>query len=319
MTGMPRALLLLLGILLGPTTAIAATASPAAPIAVRDDAGRTVSFPQIPTRIVSLAPSQTEILFVLGLGDRLVAVNEWSDYPAEARSKPQVRGLRPSLEQLVSLRPDLILTVGGMADVVSQFEEGGLPVLVLAPRSVVDAYRNIETLAKLMRVPGRGRAVIEAIREKVADVRTRVGSARRPRVYYEVDAADPVRPFSAGPGTIIHELLLLAGSENVAGTARVLWPQLSLEQLLRADPEIIILGDAINVNVPQTPEMLMRRPGWEGLTAVRRRAIRPVDGAVISRPGPRIGDGLEALARAIHPDRFSPAGSSAPPVAREAR
>ena len=282
-----------------------AAASAAAPIAVTDDAGRTVRLPGAPSRVVSLAPSHTEAVYAMGLGDRLVAVNEWSDYPPEARAKPQVRGLRPSLEQIVALRPDLILFVGGMGDLVSQFEAQGLPVLVLAPRDLEGVYHGIDLLGAALGAPERARAITRAMRGRVAAVRARVAGARRPRVFYEVDAADPVRPFTAGPGTFIHELLELAGAENVAAGARGAWPQISLEQILRADPEIIILGDAIAVNNPQTPETVLRRPGWEWVTAVRRRAIHAVDGNLVSRPGPRIVEGLEALARMLHPDRFA--------------
>jgi iron complex transport system substrate-binding protein len=284
---------------------VPAAASGAAAIVVTDDAGRTVRLPGVPSRVVSLAPGETEIVYALGRGERLVAVNEWSDFPPEALAKPRVRGIRPSLEQMVALRPDLILFVGGMGDLVSQFEAQGLPVLVLAPQNLEGLYHGIERLGAVLGASERARAITQGMRDRVAGVRARVAGARRPRVFYEVDGTDPVRPFTAGPGTFIHELLELAGAENVAAGARGAWPQISLEQVLKADPEIIILGDAIAVNTPQTPEMVTRRPGWEQVTAVRRRAIHAVDGNLVSRPGPRLVEGLEALARLLHRDRFS--------------
>ena len=139
----------------------------------------------------------------------------------------------------------------------------------------------------------------------MAGVRAWVDGARRPRVFYEVDGVDPVRHFTAAPGSFIHELLELAGAENVAADAQGPWPQLSLEQLIKMDPEMIILGDTTGVYHAQTPERVLRRPGWEQITAVRRRAVYAVDGTLVSRPGPRIVEGLEALARIIHPDRFT--------------
>jgi iron complex transport system substrate-binding protein len=285
----------------------------AAPIAVTDDAGRTVRFARPPARVISLAPSHTEVMYALGAEDRLAAVNEWSDYPPAARTKPQVRGVRPSLEQIVALRPDLILLVGGMGDLLAQFEANGMPALVLAPRNLEDTYRDIELLGVVVGASDRARAVTKAMRDRVAAVRDRVAGTRRPRVFYEVDGTDSVRPFTVGPASFIHELLELAGGQNVAGAAKGVWPQLSLEQLLKADPEIIILGDAVAVNNPQTPEMVMRRPGWDRVTAVRRRSIRVVDGNLVSRPGPRIVEGLEALARLIHPDRFPATTFPSPP------
>jgi iron complex transport system substrate-binding protein len=294
---------------------VPAAASGAARIVVTDDAGRTVRLPGVPSRVVSLAPGETEIVYALGRGERLVAVNEWSDFPPEALAVPRVRGIRPSLEQMVALRPDLILYVGGMGDLVSQFEAQGLPVLVLAPQNLEGLYRGIERLGAVLGASERARAITRGMRDRVAGVRARVAGARRPRVFYEVDGTDPVRPFTAGRGTFIHELLELAGAENVAAGARGAWPQIGLEQVLKADPEIIILGDAIAVNTPQTPEMVTRRPGWEQVTAVRRRAIHAVDGNLVSRPGPRLVGGLEALARLLHPDRFS----DPRPATRDAR
>ncbi|HEY7677512.1 MAG TPA: ABC transporter substrate-binding protein [Candidatus Methylomirabilis sp.] len=296
------------GIVLAGTIALVfglPAAASAAAVVVTDDAGRTVRLPAVPERVVSLAPGETEIVYALGRGERLVAVNEWSDFPPEALAVPRVRGIRPSLEQMVALRPDLILFVGGMGDVVSQFEAQGLPVLVLAPRNLEGVYRGIERLGAVLGAPERARAIARGMRDRVAGVRARLAGARRPRVFYEVDGTDPVRPFTAGPGTFIHELLELAGGENVAAGAQGAWPQISLERLLKADPEIIILGDAIGVNNPQTAEMVMRRPGWEQVTAVRRRAIHAVDGNLAGRPGPRLVEGLEALARIIHPERFA--------------
>jgi len=288
----------------------------AAPLTATDDLGRVVRLSGPPARLISLAPSNTEIIYALGFEDRLVAVNEWSDYPPEARSKVQLRGIRPNLEHLLALRPDLVLSVAGMADLAAQLEAHGIPVLVLAPRDLEGVYRDIELVGAVMGAPERARAAAAALRGRVAAVRARVAGARRPRVFYEVDAADPVRPFTAGPGTFVHELLELAGADNVAAGARGAWPQISLEQLLKADPEIIILGDTIGVHNPQTPEMVLRRPGWERVTAIRRRAIRAVDGTLVTRPGPRIAEALEALARAIHPDRFAAAAAPGDPSGR---
>ena len=148
----------LVGNLLGVPVVSAATT-----VVVTDDLGRAVRLASPPARVVSIAPSNTEILYALGAGDRLVAVNEWSDYPPEARRKPQIRGMRPSLEQLVALRPELILLMNGMEDLISQYEGRGMSVLVIAPRDVAGVYRDIELLGDVMKVPVQARALTRAM------------------------------------------------------------------------------------------------------------------------------------------------------------
>jgi iron complex transport system substrate-binding protein len=131
-----------------------------------------------------------------------------------------------------------------------------------------------------------------------------VRDAPRPKIFIELDATDSNRPFTAGPGSFIGALIQLAGGENVASSSRVAWPQFSLEELIRADPDLIILGDALVPVNPQTPAAVALRPGWNGLRAVRRGTIYSIETDVVSRPGPRVVEGLELLARLFHPNLF---------------
>ncbi len=283
---------------------VASAPADTASLTVVDDAGRSVILDGPPKRIMALAPSNTEILFALGAEDRVVAVDQWSDYPPAAKAKPRISPLNPSLEQIVRLRPDLILSTHGGAEPLLPLEQQGIRVLILAPRTLEGVYQNILLIGRIVDAGGRAEWLVRAMRQRVAVVTARVQDAPRPRVFVELDGTDPTRPFTAGPGSFIDVLIRLAGGANVAAPSRTAWPQFSLEELLRADPDLIILGDALVPISPQTPEMVARRPRWNLLRAVRRGAIYPIETEVVSRPGPRIVEGLELLARLFHPERF---------------
>jgi iron complex transport system substrate-binding protein len=276
----------------------------AAFLTVIDDAGRSVTLDRPPKRIMSLTPSNTEILFALGAEDRIVAVDRWSDFPTAAKAKPRVTPFNPSLEQIVSFGPDLILSTYGGAEPLLPLERYGIKVIIFAPRTLDDLYRNILVIGRIVDTEVRAEDLVNAMRQRVAAVVAKVGDAPRPKVFIELDGSDPGRPFTAGPGSFIDVLIRLAGGINVAAGSQTAWPQFSLEELIRADPDLIILRDALTSLNPQTPDLVARRPGWKRIRAVRLGAIAPINSDTISRPGPRIVEGLELLARLLHPDRF---------------
>lgn len=276
----------------------------AAPLIVVDDAGRSVTLDGSPKRIMTLAPSHTEILFALGAEDRIVAVDRWSDFPTAAKAKPRVAPLNPSLEQIVSFNPDLILSTHGGTEPLLPLERQGVKVMVFAPKTVEDIYRNILVIGRIVGAEARAEGLVRAMRQRVAAVVAKVRDVPRPKVFIELDGSDPGRPFTAGPGSFIDVLIQLAGGVNVAAHSRTAWPQFSVEELIRADPDLIILSDALAPLNPQPSELVARRSGWGRLRAVRLGAIAAIDSNLISRPGPRIVEGLELLARLLHPDQF---------------
>ncbi|MDD5559706.1 ABC transporter substrate-binding protein [Candidatus Methylomirabilis sp.] len=296
---MRRRLILLFGIVLllwGPAEA--------APLTVVDDAGRSVTLDGPPKRIMTLTPGNTEILFALGAEDRIVTVDQWSDVPPAAKAKPRVAPFNLSVEQIVRFSPDLILSTYGSAEPLLPLERQGIRVMIFAPRTLDDIYRNILLMGRIVDAEARAESLVRAMRQRVTAVVAKVGDAPKPKVFIEFDGSDPGRPFTAGPGSFIDVLIGLAGGVNVAAHSRTTWPQFSLEELISADPDLIILSDALAPLHPQTPELVAQRPGWSGLRAVRRGTIVAIDANVISRPGPRIVEGLELLARLLHPDRF---------------
>lgn len=275
------------------------TATPSPSLTITDDAGRTVTITGTSQRIVTLAPNLAEIVFALGLGERVAGVSDFSDYPAAAQEIQSVGGFPLNIELIVSMEPDLVLAAGitSLED-VARLEELGLVVLYLAPADIAGILDSIL-------VVGQATGAEQAAGQLVADLRSRLDGVQekvtratgRPRVYYELDST----LFSGGPGSFTHELITLAGGENIASGAATPFPQLSAEEIIAADPEIIIFSHA---KYGGTAEEIASRPGWGTITAVVNGAMYPIDPDLVDRPGPRIIDGLEAIARLIHPELF---------------
>ncbi len=278
----------------------------AAPLTLTDGLGRTVSLAAPAERVVSLAPSNTEILFAIGAGSQVVGRDLFSDYPSEALAVQEIGGSMGeyNLEAIVALQPDLVLAGGiNPPELVAALEELGLTVYFLPnPLTLEEMYLNLETVGALTGHEAEAAALIESLRARVAVVDEKIAAvAERPTVYYELDATDPSRPYTAGAGTFVDLLITRAGGVNVAGEIETPWVQIDIETLLVYDPDLILLGDAA---WGESAETVAARPGWNALSAVQAGAIYPFDDNLVSRPGPRLVDGLEALARLLHPTLF---------------
>lgn len=295
-------LTMVLTLVMGCAQATPTVALPA--VTMVDDAQRTVEIRGVPERIISLAPSNTEVLFALGLGDKVVGVTDLCDYPEEAQEIEKVGFVEINLEKIVDLEPDLVLYIGGTAQLekTQTMEDLGLTVLVLAPSDIEGIFADIELVGRTTGTEDEAADLVSELRARMDEVLSRVAQAKRqPLVFYELDATDPARPWTAGPGSFIDALITMAGGVNLGASAEMEWAQFSTEEVIAQDPEIIILGDA---NYGVTAESVEERPGWGVITAVKAGAIYPIDDTLVSRPGPRIVDGLEELARIIHPELF---------------
>jgi iron complex transport system substrate-binding protein len=270
------------------------------PVVVTDGVGNEVVVESEPQRIISLAPSHTETLYALGLGDRVVGVTEFCNYPPEAAVKTTVGGFSVvDLEQVVGLDPDLVLaSTLHMGDVVPALLEHGIAVYVAAPSSVLDV---LATTSAIGEITGRAEAagtLVNVMQERIDAVLEVVQGAPRPTVFWELGA----ELYTVGPGSFIDDLISMAGGENIAADADSPWPQLTVEAIVLKDPQVVVLADH---NYGETAEMLMERPGWGEINAVKEgRVIEITDDDIVSRPGPRVVDGLEFLARELHPDLF---------------
>lgn len=271
------------------------------PLTVTDDAGRAVTVARRPQRIVSLAPSNTELLFALGLADRVVGVDKYSNYPPEATRKPQISDYSSTnLEQVLATEPDLILAAGITSrDVIAAFESRGLAVVVLDPPTLDGVFGDINLLGQVADVNGAAATVRGDLENRLATLTARLATAStRPRVFFELDAT---QFFTVGPKSFIDDLIARAGGANIAADAATAYPKLSAEQIIAKDPEIIILSDE---GYGATVATVGTRPGWAGISAVKNGRVVAIDPDLTNRPGPRVLDALEQLARAIHPELF---------------
>ena len=286
-------------------TSVAACTQGSANSSMKDDLGRTISIKGVPQRIVSLAPSNTEILFALGLGSKVVATDDYSDYPAEATKLTHVGSPYPSfsIETIVSLKPDLAVAFGyTLPDYASQLENLGIPVVVLAPKDINGVISDIDLIGQITGSSAQSKKLTADMQTRLNAVVDKTKGATLSRVFWEFDATDPGKPWTAGPGSFNDALITLAGGQDIGASGPASSWQMNSEDIIKADPQIIILDD---YQFGTTVESVSKRPGWATITAVVKNAIYPItDANLTDRPGPRIIDGLELIAKIIHPELF---------------
>jgi iron complex transport system substrate-binding protein len=268
------------------------------PMEITDFKERKVTIEKPPERIVTLAPGITEILFELGLGDKVVGVTDYDDYPEEVFTKPKVGDFQgPNMEAIAAQNPDIIFasTLSGKNS-MEALQRLGIPVLMLEAKSIEQIYSSIEIIGKLTGKAAEGDALIKYMKERMADIQQRVSAYPRKRVFYLVDINGN---FSAGGGTFIDYLINLAGGENIAADSEG-WAQYSMESIAEKNPEVIIApphaGDIKDI---------YRLPGYSGTDAVKNDRVYVIsDDNIISRTSHRIVQGLEEIARFLHPEAF---------------
>jgi len=265
-------------------------------------------------RIISLAPSVTETLFALGVGDRVVGVSTYCDYPVAATTIDRVGTfLQPNVERIVAKRPDLVIAVPspGNRAPVERLQELGIKVLVVNPERIAEILASIRTIADAVGVPQAGVALVARIERDLAAVEARLAGAARPRTLLLVGRAPLV---AAGPGTYQGELIERAHGANVVAETGQAWPHLSLEFVVARAPEVII--DA-SMGSEAAADGGAAQAFWSDLStlpAVRQRRIYGYRAYELLRPGPRVAATLATVARFIHPERFENADETKPPM-----
>lgn len=294
------------------TPTVAPSPAPEAfPVSLLDDEGNAVVLEAEPQRIVSLTPANTEILFALGAGDRVVATTDFDDYPPEAVDLPDVASYTAvDVEKIVGLEADLVVAGGNSfndPEALARMRSLGIPVLVVYAATVDAVLDDIRLIGLAVGRAAEADALASAMETDIASVAVATADLPRPRTFYEIDATGEI--YGPAEDSFLEEMIELAGAEPITTGSTTAY-NIPLERLVAADPEVIVLGDA---NYGVTLELVAARPGWGELTAVRAGAIRPVDDTVVTRPGPRLAEGLRALVRAIHPGLVLPSPAAAAP------
>jgi iron complex transport system substrate-binding protein len=289
----------------GSAASAADEASPAAsassgPITVTDGAGTTVTMDQPATRIVSLAPANTEIAYAIGAGDKMVAGTSYDDYPEEAKGLPKIGDFaNPNVEKIASFEPDLVLAAGGIQDKLrSKLEALGMKVYVVDPRTYDGVIADITNLGQLTGSTKQAQQVANTMQKVKDDAQAAVASLSRPSTFLEI-YSKPL--MTAGGETFLDDMITLAGGTNLGATAGSGFPTFSTEVLFKNDPDVYI-ADSGSMSEPGD---ISKRAGFATLTAVKDGHVYVIADNIIARPGPRLAEGLQELVKMIHPEASS--------------
>jgi iron complex transport system substrate-binding protein len=270
------------------------------PLTLTDDLDRTVTLEAEPQRIVAMLPSHTETVCALGVCDRLVGIDDFSNYPEEVNELPRLGGLYdPNIEAIVALEPDLVL-ISESEELAGALEQAGIAVYAGSAQTFDETFETFRTLGQLVNRVDEAETLAAQVESDIDAIAQRVAGQDSPNVYYEIDAA----PYSVGPESFIGVLISRAGGNNIVTSDLGDFPQLDPEFVVAADPDIIILG---NAPYGESAETLAARPGWETLTAVQQGRVyeltqEEVD--MVNRPGPRLAQGVLLFASIFHPELF---------------
>jgi iron complex transport system substrate-binding protein len=268
---------------------------------LQDELGRAVHLPEHPQRIVCLAPSLTETVYALGLGSAVVGVSDFTDYPQEARAKPSVGGLDDaSVEKIISLHPDLVLSLGviNREETVNELDRVGIPVFVVTPRGMQGILESVQHVGDALNRPADAARLVNHLEGERAWVAARVAKSPRPKVLVVI-WYDPV--VSAGRGSYITDVISAAGAQSATADLAQAWPQISLEEVIRRAPDFLLLVRGTHGGIAE--EELKAHAGWDQLKAVRDNRVIYLDERLL-RPSPVVFEVLKRLAKELHPEDF---------------
>ena len=275
-----------------------------APIVLEDDLGFEVVLDEPAQAIISISPSLTEILFGIGAGDRLIGRDSNSMYPEAALEAADLGGMWDGIpvEEILAMEPDLVLA-GEIfsAEAIAELRDLGLNVYWQAnPDDFEGLYENIRDIAVLTGTEDLADELIASLSARVAALDEKLAAVdETPLVFYELDASEPANPWTTGGGTFISYVINKAKGRNLGDSLESEWVQISSEELVAQDPDVILLSDAL---YGETPESVAERPGWGEIKAVVEGDVYPFDPFILSVPGPRLVEGFEQVAAILHPE-----------------
>jgi iron complex transport system substrate-binding protein len=267
-----------------------------------DEIGRKVKIPHSAKRIISLAPSITEILFALGLNEEIVGVTSFCDYPETASTKPRIGGfINPSIEKIVSSKPDLIIAIrdGNRWETIHRLNELGFPVYVVDPRNFDGVMRTIRNIGEIVEKRDASVRIIQNMVTRKENILNLTQSLSKPRVFFQVG---DVPIITVGRGTLANDLIRLAGGENISEDEPVNYPLYSIETVMLKAPEVIIISSMESKR--DCMSLIKKWQDWKNIPAIKRKSIYVIDSNLVDRPTPRIIEGLKAMVKMIHTESF---------------
>jgi iron complex transport system substrate-binding protein len=269
------------------------------PLTITDFLGREITIEKEPERIVSLAPSVTELIFAVGAGDRVVGVTEYDTYPEEVKDLPKVGGFKgPNIELITAQEPDIVFasTLSGKEE-METLEKMGIPVVVIEAKSIDNIYESIEMLGKITNKEEKAQTIVNEMKSKIQEISEKVKDRPKIKVFHLIDINGN---WTAGSGTFIHELINLAGGQNIAEDTEG-WVQYSIEELVSKNPDAIVMSSYAG-----DVETIKNMEGYKETNAVKNNNIYVVSNDdIISRATNRIVLGLEEIAKFLHPEVFN--------------
>lgn len=273
------------------------------PLTVKDATGESLTFKEAPKKIISISPAETETLFAIGLDEEVIGVSDFDDYPEAATKKPKMGGLyNPNEEAIIAASPDLVVTgISMSAEAAQHLRDLGITIYKTDPKTVDDVIANIEAFGLITDHQEQAKTVVDKIkqdREEVTEAVKSLTPEQKKKVYIEFSQG-----WTVGSGEFMDELITLAGGVNVAADT-VGWNEISEEKIIKDNPDVILFSkNVVNEETKETLDQIIKaRSGWDQITAVKNEAIYGLDDNLVSRPGPRVTEGLKEIANAIYPE-----------------
>lgn len=277
------------------------------PVTITDATGKKVTIKKKPKRIVSLIPSNTEITYALGAGNRVVGDSKFDDYPKAATKVTKIGGVNFNVEKIISLKPDLVLAYGtqmkSKSGALNQLRKAGIPVVVVNQSSNFnDVYKSIDMIARATGTTSKASQIISHMKSKIAAIKKKASTIpKKDRVKVWVEISAPPNLYTAGSGTFMGQMLNIINAKNIAANVKG-WPKYSAEKVVKQNPDAIVL--TYGLYTKNAVKKVLNRPGWQNVAAVKNKRVYSINSDLVSRPGPRLVKGVEQLAHAIYPKVF---------------
>ncbi|RLQ96218.1 ABC transporter substrate-binding protein [Falsibacillus albus] len=278
------------------------------PITVKDAENKEITIKQEPKRIVSLIPSNTEVAFALGLGDKIVGVSDFDNYPKEAAKKEKIGGMEFNVEKIIGLKPDLVLAHESTAKSASaglqQLRDAGITVVVINDgKNFNDVYESIEMIGRATGTDKKAKSIVQDMKDKIADIQKKASAIPEKdekSVFVEVSPQPEI--YTAGKDTYLDEILSIIHAKNAAKSQDG-WAKMSEESIVGLKPDVIITTYGYYVKNPK--EQVLGRSGWADVPAVKNKEVYDVNSDMVTRSGPRLVEGIEQIAKVVYPDIFA--------------